>query len=71
MGMEHKGSKMVVKKFSPDEEQQLKDEEFRKLQPAERLRINEILRKRIWGDRYNKLSLKGLVVKKRSIDELL
>lgn len=54
----------IVKKFSPEEEQRLKDEEFLKLEPAERLRINEILRKKIWGNDYDKTNLKGLKVTK-------
>jgi hypothetical protein len=62
--MEDKNEGLVVRKYAPDEEQRLKDEEFLKLEPAERLRINEILRERIWHDRYNTLSLKGLKVKK-------
>jgi hypothetical protein len=54
----------IVKKLTPEEEQRVKDEEFLKLEPAERLRINEILRKRIWGKDYNKLKLEGLKVTK-------
>ena len=54
--------KMVVKKYTAEEEQRLKDEEFLQLDPLERLRINEILRKRIWGKEYNKQKLKGLKV---------
>ncbi|HEY0741437.1 MAG TPA: hypothetical protein VGD40_08245 [Chryseosolibacter sp.] len=56
--------KLVVKKYTAEEEQRLKDEEFLRLDPLERLRINEILRKRIWGEEYNKLQLKGLKVTK-------
>lgn len=56
--------KLVVKKYTAEEEQRLKDEEFLQLDPMERLRINEILRKRIWGKEYNKLKLKGLKVTK-------
>lgn len=56
--------KLVVKKYTAEEEQRLKDEEFLLLDPLERLRINEILRKRIWGKEYNKLKLKGLKVTK-------
>ena len=54
--------KMVVKKYTAEEEQRLKDEEFLQLDPLERLRINEILRKRIWGKEYNRQKLKGLKV---------
>ena len=54
--------KMVVKKYTAEEEQRLKDDEFLQLDPLERLRINEILRKRIWGKEYNKQKLKGLKV---------
>lgn len=57
----------IVKKTSFEEEQKAKDEEFLRLTPAERLRIHEQLRKRIWGDRYNKLSLNGLKVSKKPI----
>lgn len=56
----------VVSRTSFEEEQQIKDEAFLKLKPAERLRIHEQLRKRIWGDRYDKLSLKGLKVVKKT-----
>jgi hypothetical protein len=62
--MQHDKKGSTVKKYTPEEEQRLKDEEFLKLEPAERLRINEILRKRIWGKDYNKLKLKGLKVTK-------
>lgn len=57
--------KTIVRKTSFDEEQRLKDEEFLKLTPEERLRIHEELRKRIWGKKYNKLILKGLKVNKK------
>jgi hypothetical protein len=43
----------------------MKDEDFLNLRPEERLRIHEELRKRIWGDRYNRLSLRGLKVLKK------
>jgi hypothetical protein len=59
--------KLAVIKTTFDEEQRQKDEAFLKLKPIERLIIHEQLRKRIWGDRYNKLSLKGLKVTKKSI----
>ncbi|HEY0653404.1 MAG TPA: hypothetical protein VGD65_09760 [Chryseosolibacter sp.] len=58
------GKKLSVAKCTPEEEQRLKDEEFLNLEPAERLRINEILRKRIWGKAYNSQKLKGLKVTK-------
>ncbi len=58
-------SKFKLKKTSFEEEQKLKDLEFLKLKPTERLRLHEIMRKRIWGDKYNKLSLKGLKVSKK------
>ncbi len=64
-----KKNKVVVRKMSPEEEQRSKDEEFLKLKPAERLRIHEQLRKKIWGDKYNKLKLKGLKVYKRPVTE--
>jgi hypothetical protein len=57
--------KQKLKKTSFKEEQRLKDLDFLKLKPAERLRLHEVMRKRIWGDKYNKVSLKGLKVKKK------
>jgi hypothetical protein len=60
-----KKAKTVVRKTSFEEEQQAKDEAFLKLTPAERLKIHEKLRKRIWGEKYNKLSLRGLKVTKK------
>jgi hypothetical protein len=57
----------VVQKTSFDEEQRMKDIAFLKLKPADRLRIHEEMRKRIWGKNYNKLSLKGLRVVKKMI----
>jgi hypothetical protein len=60
-------SKQKLKKTTFEEEQQLKDLEFLKLKPAERLRLHEEMRKRIWGDKYNVLSLKGLKVRKKSL----
>lgn len=69
--MGSKKEKMVVQKYTPEEEQQLKDQEFLKLDPKERLKINEILRRRIWGKDYNKLSLKGLRITKTPASELL
>ena len=65
--MRAKMAGMVVRKTSVEEEQRMKDEEFLKLKPVERLKIHETLRKRIWGDRYDKLSLKGLKVTKKPI----
>jgi hypothetical protein len=62
-----KRKKTVVKKISFEEDERLKDEEFLKLTPLERLKIHEQLRKRIWGEKYNKLKLKGLKVIKRFI----
>ena len=64
-----KKKKIIVRKTSFSEEQEMKDRAFLKLKPTERLRIHEELRKRIWGDHYNKLSLKGLKVIKRTADE--
>ncbi|MEX2234666.1 MAG: hypothetical protein WD824_21050 [Cyclobacteriaceae bacterium] len=63
--MREKKVKIVVKKTSFEEEQRMKEEAFVKLSPAERLKIHEQLRKRIWGPKYNKLSLKGLKVTKK------
>jgi hypothetical protein len=45
----------------------MKDEAFLKMTPGERLRIHEQLRKRIWGKDYNKVSLKGLKVRKKML----
>jgi hypothetical protein len=67
--MAGKKSKIVVKKTSFEEEQKMKDEAFLKLRPEERLKIHEQLRKRIWGSEYNKLSLRGLKVRKKSLPE--
>lgn len=61
--------KGIVRKTSPEEEQKMKDEEFLKLKPAQRLQIHEELRKRIWGKLYNKTRLKGLKVVKKQIDQ--
>jgi hypothetical protein len=61
-------SKIVVRKTTFEEEQQSKDEAFLRLKPAERLKIHEQLRKRIWGEQYNKLSLKGLKVIKKPVE---
>lgn len=58
-------SKKRIKKTTFAEEQRLKDLEFLQLKPAERLRLHEVMRKRIWGDQYNKLSLKGMKVRKK------
>ncbi len=61
--------KLAVIKTTFDEEQRQKDEAFLKLKPIERLIIHEQLRKRIWGKQYNKLSLKGLKVIKKSVSK--
>jgi hypothetical protein len=58
-------SKKRIIKTTFAEEQRLKDIEFLQLKPVERLRLHEVMRKRIWGDQYNKLSLKGLKVRKK------
>lgn len=60
-------AKIKVRKTSFEEEQRLKEQDFLNLAPEERLRLHEELRKRVWGNRYNKLSLKGLKVTKRKI----
>lgn len=57
----------IVIKTSFDEEQQMKDAAFLKLKPTERLQIHEEMRKRIWGDKYNTPSLKGMKVFKRQM----
>ena len=59
--------KTTVRKTSFEEEQRLKDEEFLKLTPQERLTIHEELRKRIWGKKYDNVSLKGLKVTKKTV----
>jgi len=58
----------LVRKTSFEEEQRMKDEQFLSLSPAARLRIHEQLRKRIWGARYDSLTLEGLTVTKRLVD---
>lgn len=63
--MKPANSKQKLIKVTFEEEQQRKDLEFLKLTPAQRLQLHEIMRKRIWGPRYNKLTLKGLKVTKR------
>ena len=57
----------ILRKTSFEEEQQMKDAQFLRLTPSDRLRMHEELRKRIWGDRYNTLKLKGLKVTKRPL----
>lgn len=66
--MRRKKVQAVVVKTSFEEEQRMKEETFMQLSPAERLKIHEQLRRRIWGNRYNKLSLKGLKVTKTKPD---
>jgi len=63
--MKPANSKPKLIKVTFEEEQQQKDLEFLKLTPAQRLQLHEIMRKRIWGHRYNKLTLKGLKVTKK------
>lgn len=58
-------TKQKVKRTTFDNEQSLKNQQFLLLTPTERLRVHEIMRKRIWGDKYNKISLKGLKVTKK------
>jgi hypothetical protein len=67
--MKDRKVKMKVIRTTPEEEQRQKDAEFLKLKPSERLKIHEQLRKRIWGDLYNKTRLKGLKVIRKSIEE--
>ena len=57
--------KLVVKKISFKEEQKQKDLEFLRLTPSQRLQLHEVICKRIWGDKYKPVSLKGLKVRKR------
>lgn len=59
----HKISKVKITTFNKEQNQ--KDDEFIRLAPAERLKLHEIIRKRIWGDKYGTLVLRGLKVKKR------
>ncbi|GIL22136.1 MAG: hypothetical protein BroJett042_06490 [Bacteroidota bacterium] len=66
--MKPANSKQKLIKVTFEEEQQRKDLEFLKLTPAQRLQLHEIMRKRIWGSRYNKLTLKGLKVTKRKFE---
>jgi hypothetical protein len=65
--MPAKKKKIIVRKTTPEQEQQSKDEAFLNLSPAERLKIHEGLRKRIWGKAYNAISLKGLKVSKKPV----
>jgi hypothetical protein len=65
--MPAKKKKIIVRKTTPEQEQQSKDEAFLNLSPVERLKIHEGLRKRIWGKEYNALSLKGLKVSKKPV----
>lgn len=57
-----------VKKTTPEQEQQFKDESFLRLTPQERLQILEQLRRRIWRDRYNRVSYAGMRVVKKTLD---
>ncbi len=63
--MPGKHKKSAVRVTSFEEEQREKDEAFLKLKPQERLKIHEQLRKRIWREKYNALSLKGLKVMRK------
>jgi hypothetical protein len=65
--MAGKEGKTVVNKTSFEEEQQMKEEAFLRMSPAERLQVHEQLRKRIWGKDYNKVTLKGLKVTKKRL----
>ena len=56
----------IVRKTTPANEQAEKDSEFLKLTPAQRLKVHEQLRKKIWGARYNSMKLAGLKVYKRA-----
>lgn len=42
-----------ISKTTFDEEQRRKDREFLDLLPAERLKILEVMRRRIWGEQYS------------------
>jgi hypothetical protein len=59
----------VVRKTTFEEEQRMKDEAFLKLSPSERLRIHEQLRKKIWGEQYNSVSIKGMRVVKKPVQQ--
>lgn len=61
-------TKQKVKRTTFDNEQSLKNQQFLLLTPTERLRVHEIMRKRIWGDKYNKLPLTGLKVTKKKLE---
>lgn len=65
--MEPENDPNRIRKTTFAEEQREKDEAFLRLAPAERLRIHEQLRKRIWADRYDKMVLEGMKVIKRPI----
>jgi hypothetical protein len=57
--------RIVVRKTTLEQEQADKDAFFASLSPEERLKIHEQLRERIWGGKYNSLSLEGLKVTKK------
>ena len=59
----------IVRKMTPAKEQADKDAAFLRLTPAQRLKIHEQLRKKIWGARYNSIKLAGLKVHKRAAYE--
>jgi hypothetical protein len=68
ISMPKRRKKMQVRETTFEREQPEKDEAFLKLTPLQRLIIHEQMRKRIWGDSYGKVSLKGLKVTKREPD---
>jgi hypothetical protein len=61
-------SSRKVKKTTFDEEQQRKDEAFMLLTPTERLRVHEEMRRRIWGEDYEKVSWRGLKVTRKILE---
>ena len=62
-----RSKKIIVRRTTFEEEQRMKDEAFLKLTPEHRFRIHEQMRKKIWGEKYNKQSLIGLKVIKKSL----
>lgn len=54
---------MKVRKTTFDEDLKDKEAYFLALSPLERLKINEELKKRIWGELYNTSVLEGAKVK--------
>jgi len=63
--MSSEKDRLVVRKTTFEQEQADKDAYFASLSPEKRFEIHEQLRERIWGEKYNALSLEGLKVIKK------